>query len=242
MRQATVGWFLPKTLDARAIWFDPVRYVWQPETTAHATDFRQCPANQNFARNLYVIRSPFDLHLTCRETDDGCQLDIGPQSSIRLAELSRLIKVHPRAEWREADKPLFQLMLNYYFISDDDVDLQYLSPLTTTFFQPALPGLVLQGRWNIHSWVRPINFAFEWWDMQAPLIVKRGQPLLNLLFHPARLNAKVRLIEAQETEDVIAMSQQVRNINSYIRNVFSVLPKVSQRRPKKLVKPCVKSS
>lgn len=242
MTTATVGWFLPRTLEARAVWFDPARYVWQPGSAGHSAEFQQCPAYRNFTRNLYVIRSPFDLHLTCKAGSDGCELDIGDQSSIRRTELARIIKVHPQAEWREADKPLFQLMLNYYFISDDDVDVQYLSPLTTTYYQPALPGLVLQGRWNIRSWVRPVNFVFEWWDTQAPLIIKRGRPLLNLLFHPARPDAKVSLIEAQETEEVIAMAQQVRNINSYIRNVFSVLPVVAQRRPKKLVKPCDNSS
>lgn len=238
MGEALVGWFLPRSLEARAIWFDPVLYAWKPEDTQNSAIFTHCPAYQNFIRNLYVIRSPFDLHLTCSLLDAGCELEVAEKSSIKPAELGRLIKVHPHAEWREPNKPLLQLMLNYYFISDDDVDVQYLSPLTTTYFNPALPGLVLQGRWNIHSWVRPVNFVFEWWDTNAPLIIRRGQPILNLLFHPPAPQKKISLVEAEETDEVIAMARRVQNINSYIRNVFSVLTAISGRRPRKLVKPC----
>ncbi|MGO1070189.1 hypothetical protein [Lysobacter sp. CA199] len=242
MQDNVVGWFLPRSLEARAIWFDPVRYSWQPEEQKHSGMFLQCPAYQKFARNLFVVRSPFDLHLKCELSQDGCELSVGEDSSIRPEQLAALIKVHPKSEWREADKPLLQLMLNYYFLSDDDVDVQYLSPLTTTFFQPALPGLVLQGRWNIKNWIRPVNFVFEWWHPATDLIIKRGQPILNVMFVPKDLDAKITLIEAEETEDVIAMARRVQNINSYIRNVFSVLPSIIKHRPRRLVRPCKSKS
>jgi hypothetical protein len=238
MRENVVGWFLPRTLEARAVWFDPVRYSWQPAGEKHSGIFLHCPAYQKFARNLFVIRCPFDLHLKCELTDEGCDLSVGDESSIKPEKLVGLIKVHPKNEWREADKPLLQLLLNYYFLSDDDLDLQYLSPLTTTFFEPALPGLVLQGRWNIKSWVRPINFVFEWWHTSSDLIIKRGQPILNVMFHSKDLDTKIVLVEAEETAEVIEMARGIQNINSYIRNVFSVLPNVVKNRPRRLVKPC----
>ncbi|MEC5152446.1 hypothetical protein [Cryobacterium sp. GrIS_2_6] len=163
-------------------------------------------------------------------------MSVGEKSSIRADKLAPLLKVHPREEWRHSDRPLMQMMLNYYFISDDDVDIQYLSPLTTTYFEPALPGLVLQGRWNIRSWVRPVNFVFEWWDTSTPLFIARGAPILNLMFLPGR-GGKVELIEAEETDEVVAMARGVQNVNSYIRNVDSVMPSLLKRRPKTLVKP-----
>ena len=110
--------------------------------------------------------------------------------------------------------------------------------LTTNYFRPALPGLVLQGRWNINSWIRPVNFVFEWWDTSMDLFIKRGFPILNLMFLPKDQDSNIRLIEAEETEEVIAMAKNVQSINSYIKNVFSVLPSVEKRRPKKLVRPC----
>lgn len=238
MQHTVVGWFLPRSLEARAVWFDPVRYSWQPGEQKHSGLFLQCPAYQKFARNLFVVRSPFDLHLKCELSEDGCELSVGEDSSIRPEQLAAFIKVHPKSEWREADKPLLQLMLNYYFLSDSDVDMQYLSPLATTFFQPALPGLVLQGRWNIRHWLRPVNFVFEWWHPSTDLVIKRGQPILNVMFLPKDLDAKISLVEAEETDEVIEMAKRVQNINSYIRNVFSVLPSIIKRRPRRLVKPC----
>lgn len=238
MKEDVVGWFLPRTLEARAVWFDPVRYSWQPAGERHSNTFLHCPAYQKFSRNLFVIRCPFDLHLKCQVSDEGCELTVGEESSIKPEKLAGFIKVHPKNEWREADKPLLQLMLNYYFLSDDDLEIQYLSPLTTTFFEPALPGLVLQGRWNIKAWIRPVNFVFEWWHTSSDLIIERGQPILNVMFLSKDLDAKTVLVEAEETAEVIAMARRVQNINSYMKNVFSVLPSIVNRRPKRLVKPC----
>ena len=237
-----VGWFLPRSLEARAIWFDPVPYTWEPQGTRNSDLFLRCPARENFDRNLFVIRCPFDLHLTCMLTEQGYELQVGPSSSIRPDKLASLIKLHPRDEWREADKPLLQLQLNYYFLSDEPVDLQYLSPLATNYLEPALPGIVLHGRWGIQSWVRPVNFVFEWWDTSCALEIKRGQPLLNVLFLPGRPDVRVSLVEAEETPEVIEMARQVQNINSYIRDVFSVLPNIRARRPKRLVAPCKKKN
>ena len=45
-------------------------------------------------------------------------------------------------------------------------------------------------------------------------------------------------VEAEETEEVVSMARRVQNINSYIRNVFSVLPAVVKQRPRRLVRPC----
>jgi hypothetical protein len=166
-------------------------------------------------------------------------VSVAEKSSIKPEKLAPLIKVHPRSEWRHPDRPLLQIMLNYYFISDNDVDIQYLSPLTTTFFEPALPGLVLQGRWNIRSWVRPVNFVFEWWDTSTALYIPRGQPILNLMFLPHGDAAEgIELVEAEETEDVVAMARSIQSVNSYISNVYSILPSVLKRRPRKLVEPC----
>jgi hypothetical protein len=233
-----IGWFLPRTLEARAVWFDPAPYVDQEPFREQKGLIRFCPASRKFSTRLFVLRSPFDLHLRCELSDDGCQVSVAEKSSIKPDKLAPLIKVHPRAEWRHPGRPLLQMMLNYYFISDDDVDIQYLSPLTTTFFEPALPGLVLQGRWNIRSWVRPVNFVFEWWDTSAPLYIPRGQPILNLMFLPRDQAEGVELVEAEETEDVVAMARSIQNVNSYISNVYSVLPSVLKRRPRRLVKPC----
>jgi len=238
MRQVVVGWFLPRTLEARAVWFDPVRFSWSPDSERHSGYFLRCPAHQRFSRDLYVIRCPFDLHLHCENSAEGCELSVGEGSSIRPEKLASLVKVHPKSEWREADKPLLQIMLNYYFLSDEDVDIQYLSPLTTHFYRPALPGLALQGRWNITSWIRPVNFVFEWWETSSDLIIKREQPILNVMFLSRELDAKTVLVEAEETDEVIAMARSVQNINSYIGNVYSVLPSIVRRRPKTLVQPC----
>jgi hypothetical protein len=238
MQQIVVGWFLPRTLEARSVWFDPVRYSWQPADQRNSGIFLQCPAYQNFSRNLFVIRCPFDLHLQCQVSDEDCQISVGEKSSIKAEKLASFIKIHPKEEWREPDKPLLQLMLNYYFLSDDDLDIQYISPLTTTYFEPALPGLVLQGRWNIRAWIRPVNFVFEWWDTSSDLLIARGQPILNVMFLSRDLEAKTSLIEAEETAEVIAMARGIQNINSYIRNVFSVLPSIVKNRPRRLVVPC----
>ncbi|GAB3161715.1 hypothetical protein GCM10027059_12650 [Myceligenerans halotolerans] len=231
-----VGWFLPRALEARAIWFDPAPYVKLEDYREQKGLIRFCPASRDFSKSLYTLRSPFDLHLLCELTDDGCTISVGEKSSIRAEKLAPLLKVHPRAEWRHPDRPLMQVMLNYYFISDDDVAVQYLSPLATTYFEPALPGLVLQGRWNIRSWVRPVNFVFEWWAPSAPLFIARGKPILNLMFLPSK-GGKVELIEAEETDDVVKMARSVQNVNSYIKNVYSVMPSLLKRRPKKLVRP-----
>jgi hypothetical protein len=58
------------------------------------------------------------------------------------------------------------------------------------------------------------------------------------MFHSKDLDTKIVLVEAEETAEVIEMARGIQNINSYIRNVFSVLPNVVKNRPRRLVKPC----
>ena len=234
MGSHVVGWFVPRTLEARAIWFDPVPHANSDAFREQEGPIRYCPASRKFSSSLFTLRSPFDLHLRCEISPAGCEVSVAEKSSIKPDKLAPLIKVHPKAEWRHPSRPLLQVMLNYYFLSDDDVDIQYLSPVTTTFFEPALPGLVLQGRWNIRSWVRPVNFVFEWWDTSADLYIPRGQPILNVMF----LAGDIKLVEAEETDEVVALARSIQNVTSYISNVYSILPSVLKRRPRKLVKPC----
>ena len=104
-------------------------------------------------------------------------------------------------EWRYKDRPTIQLSLPYIFIADEPVYLTQLAPFMHYSRQP-MPGTIFGGRFPVNIWPRPLQWAFEWHDLQKPLILKRGEPLFYVLFETTPQERAVQVVEAQDTPEL----------------------------------------
>ena len=58
---------------------------------------------------------------------------------------------------------------------------------------------MIDGRMPIHIWPRPLMWAFEWYDTNKPLVLKRGEPWFYLHFETSDPSRRVRMVEAEMT-------------------------------------------
>lgn len=159
-----------------------------------------CPALRNIFRNTYVIRSPFDLHLSVKKQPNGMWwAEVLPESSLNPNYFNEIFSFNSLDSQNNEDWPLLQMNLPFTFISDDDVYLEGMQPLLE---YNKLPGIVMSGTYSIYDWHRPINWGFEWRDITKKIHIKRGDPLLYVRFNPRDRNDTIKLKEVPVTDDI----------------------------------------
>lgn len=234
----TVGWLLK---DPRAgIVFDPPqRFQSKGTSGASAKSAARCPAIVNMESRFFEVKCPYDLHLGLSRDDNGHfalnNLE-GAQSTIRNSMLQQVLKVTPRTEWRYNDKPTLQLQLPYIFVADEPVYLSQTPPIFTYNPEP-WPGIMFTGRFPIHVWPRPLVWAFEWHDISAPLVLRRGAPLFCVQFETEPQDRAIRLVQAERTDELEAYLELIGGAVNFVGQTFSLFERAAEQRPGRLVQP-----
>jgi hypothetical protein len=234
----TVGWVLqdPKG----SIIFEPPTRVRSVEMNrTHAKSASRCPAVINMESRYFEIKCPFDMHLQYGRDKDGkpvLQNMLGERSPIRPKKLREHVHLVDEVEWRYKDRPTIQLSLPYIFIADEPVYMTQLAPFMHYSREP-MPGTIFGGRFPVNIWPRPLQWAFEWHDLQKPLILKRGEPLFYVLFETTPQERAVQVVEAQDTPELRAYIEMISGAVNYVNQTFSLFKAAEERRPAKLVRP-----
>lgn len=231
-----VGWVLQ---DAKAsIIFDPPQRVRSPDVNrTHAKSASRCPAVINMESRYFEIKCPFDMHLQFTRDKEGkaaLQNMLGERSPIRPKKLREHVHLVDEVEWRYKDRPTIQLILPYIFIADEPVYMTQLAPFLHYTRDP-MPGTIFGGRFPINIWPRPLQWAFEWHDVQKPLILKRGDPLFYVLFETTPQERAVQIVQAKETPELRQYIEMISGAVNYVNQTFSLFKAAEQRRPPKLL-------
>jgi hypothetical protein len=128
-------------------------------------NFFDCPAFVESTKNLYLINSPSEINVDLRnakQMKENEHLILYKEPSINNS-----FTVTQRNSW--------------IFFSDKQVKLRSLptymhqSPLNNT-------GYYVSGSFDISSWFRPFEFAFQMFPNQYHYSIKEGDPLLYIDF------------------------------------------------------------
>lgn len=233
-RRIKVGWFLD-TEKAKFIWPAPEPIIRQE--TGAAKSVLRCPAVRDLEARTYNVACPFDADLAyVRDTAKGPGLKNlnGVNSTIRPGALNALITFSPRAEWRHPDRPILQFTTPYTFVADDPVYLNQLPPLVSYNPDP-LPGVLIGGRFPIHIWPRVLSWAFEWHDVNRPLVFRRDRPWFSLRFETQDPVQNIRLVEADFTPALRDYVQGLRGVTNYVNRTYGLFKTAAARRPKQLL-------
>jgi hypothetical protein len=234
----TVGWFLDQT-EATIIFDPPTRVRSVDMNRTHAKSASRCPAVINMESRYFEVKCPYDIHLQFTRDDKGQAVLknlLGEKSPVRPKKLRELVYLVGEAEWRHKDRPTVQLDLPYIFISDEPVYLSQIAPFMHYTKQP-MPGTIFGGRFPINVWPRRLLWAFEWHEIDKPLILKRGEPLFYVLLETTPQERAVQLVEATVTPDLRKYLDMISSTVNYVNQTFSLFKAAEERRPSKLVVP-----
>jgi hypothetical protein len=231
-RASRVGWFTLAE-EASVIWADPRPVTVEAGPPNSAKSANLCPAILDHEARLLEIPCPIDVDLRLQRDAQG---NLGPvstkgvQSSVNDVGWSKLLSMTPPQHWRHHNRPILQFITPYRFLSDDLVYMTQM-PAFMSYRANHMPGLVLGGRFPIDAWPRPLMWAFEWHDTNAPLSIRRGDPLFYVKFESETPARKIRLFEAEVTRELEAFCKSVDSVTNYFNKTFSLFSTSRARRP-----------
>jgi hypothetical protein len=234
-RSIDVGWAIAEKAHS-LIWEDVQPFRRHLEKPASAKSVQVCPAAVDFDARHFVVRCPIDINVRFGFDDKKqpmLQALDGAQSSVRPNHLNRMVSIVNRAEWRHPERPIVQFHTPYICLADEPVWINQLPPFLD-YCDPAMPGILIAGRFPIHIWPRHLMWAFEWHDIRKPLVVARGAPGFYLRFETRDPSRSVRLVEA-DTAPVQDYIDSIAGVTNYVNRTFSLFERAQRRRPKQLL-------
>ena len=179
-----------------------------------------CPAVQQFEKRTFFIKSPYTFKIKASKTgEDWTFQPVYPFTQIDNNILKSLLQFQPKSQWRDANTPVLQLSLPYVFFSDiptiiNQVGIDYASNTNWS---------LIQGRFNIYDWQRPINWSIEWRDTNSELVIKRGQSLFQVLFETEELDPKIQLKHMEMTPKLKRAIDKSWGVSKVIRGTSNVI-------------------
>jgi len=230
-----IGWCFVNT-EGTAAYPPPERIHLGKDPSVTKRGHLSCPAVRAAAQGVFAIGSPFSLRLRFKRVKDVVSfIPIYPFTSINESKLSEILRLEPREQWRSDDVPLFQIPSPYFFVSDVPVDVEQTHP----FFSDAstLNWRIIPGRFNIHGWQRPLNWAVEWDTKCGDLIIKAGEPLYYVRFYDAegRIIATPDLIKLKLTDELRSRLNESAGVTAIQRGTASLIREASLNRKTSLI-------
>jgi hypothetical protein len=188
--------------------------------------FKLCPANAQFLKNFWVIKSPFDLIFNYDRKNNSCFVNQNQKF------FNTFINMRYN-DFSKTDLALCSFHFQYLFVSDKPVILEV--------YPPFLHGEVkntrfINGSFNIYKWQRPVDFSFEILNDNEPVEIKRGQPLFYVKFLSNNIEEDFKLKNIEWTDELLKLNKKTQIFN-WVQGLSWKLLKIGNKgRPKKLVK------
>lgn len=190
--------------------------------------FTKCPANSTFLKNLFVVKSPFDLEIKYYRNE----------KRIWVSQKQNFVDhmVDPRFHnnnYTETDYALCSVLVSYMFVADD--------PVWVEVYPPFLHGEVkntrlINGTFDIYNWQRPVDFTFEILNDKKPIKIKEGQPLYYVKFVSPKLNDDFELKRLEWTEELDHAHRRCQPQNFLVNMAWRLMKLGNKIRPKKFIK------
>lgn len=183
--------------------------------------FKLCPAFTSFMTNWYTVRSPIDvkfLYKKVSKTDAKITYstpEATPYISFneRKQEWSPEFNFEDRIKLEKNNNPLVSFSFHQLFVTDEkDLYVEQVPPFLHMYKLPYFKYLrTIPGAFNIHSWVRPFDFAYEIFTDNAVIDIKRGDPLCYLRFNTHKKVKIEQIPFTQELEDYGKATTSLKN-------------------------------
>jgi len=180
-----------------------------------------CPGALDFNSRTFTILSPYTFRI--RAQKDINQLNffpVYPDTEASEAVIKNEISFQPRKLWRDERYPILQLSLPYVFFANESV---YINQLEPNRFIGKKNWSLIQGRFDIASWQRPINWGIEWTNTDEDIFIKKGDPLCQVLFETLSPESSFSLIQVERNEKLQRAIKRTLGIASKMRNTKKII-------------------
>ena len=148
--------------------------------------YTQCPVVTHKLSRVFVGISPIDFRLKINGTDIEC--------------------THPQYieyddQHLKSPKPVVQLVFPkfLFWTHEDNIWFQFtdhpMTALTNNF-------IAIGGWFNLSNWSRMSSTAITLVDETKPVIIKKGDPLFRVAFHPPNLNDGIILSQEKDPQKI----------------------------------------
>lgn len=186
---------------------EPVPYLKYMSEKISKKEYFPCPAFTDYFKNVYVIRSGFDITM---------EFDVvNGQIITEKMENQGFYEEFFHNRFSDKDGYMFTLPPYIIFYSKKSVMMESL-PMFLDHSSLSENLRPLPGTFNIGKWFRSVDFTFEIVDITKKIVIRRGDPLFCVRFLPED-DSKVNLIRQDFTEEhfkAFAACTGVKQINS----------------------------
>lgn len=175
------------------------------------SDFLPCPGIAGYFKNTFIVRSPIDITITVKPDIKAVSVEGFDQKFYKEWVVKR-----PN-DFINPQRPIVTLGPKMVFVADEDVMLEALPAMLHD--TPALRKIhLIPGSYNIHRWMRPVDFTFEVLDTSEPIVFKRGDPLFYVRFVDPKDRA-VELERIEQNDDLLKTMYGMVVLKNYVKNV-----------------------
>lgn len=221
-----------------ALAFFPPEPIGVGEVEALTQFFPTCGPANDLAHRIVEVRCPYNI--TIRRSPPAVRpvqfFRVPEEGGLSEAGFRGLVTPVAAGAQRNDMTPAVQISLNLMIITEENCALQLMPPFFSKGFRD-WPGTVVSGRFPVRSWPRPLNCVLEWQDPDRDWVLRRGDPMVYLMFEFDDPAKRPRMVEAALTAPLARHFAQVDNVSSFGRNVGPMFQEAARRRPARLLKP-----
>ncbi len=216
--------------------FQPPRTVFSTREKPLGTRaIQNCPAVNALERQVVEIPSPVTLRLALEEEAGGPALAVIDQGTfVQPEKISEWVSLEAPARWRHPKKPVLQLALPFFFVTDTPAIMTLMPP----FLGPQMrrwPGTMVAARWPLWIWPASLTWAFEWDKPGEELALRQGEPLAYALFEFNHPQKRPRLVEAELTPELAEYRAGMDGVRHITPEIEALWEEALTRRPERLL-------
>ncbi len=169
------------------------------------------------------MKCPFDIHLRYSNINSNSP-EIRPiieGCSIKPHKLKHIFYLSPPNEWLNKDYPIFQITTPYVFFANKPIDIIQRFP--RLLIGKNYPFRLIEGKFPIDKWKRPLSWAVEWIDTKKDIIIKRGMPWFDLNFNSTNIKDSFKLVKKKFTKSDEAELLSTKDITNYIKGTNKLM-------------------
>ena len=190
-----VFWTIPDfgIEELQIVFFEPESLIKHLQSTRKGTKHLKCPAFQDYIKNTFVIKAPFDTEITVNRNKGMIDVVGIPQDYTKFV-VNRIDEFTPENPY------VISLFPAYMFYSNDDIHIESM-PATMETNDSISNTMLIPGTYNISKWIRPVDFSFEVKDDNKKIKIKRGDVLFYVKFR-TNDDSKIELERTPFTEEL----------------------------------------
>jgi len=182
-------------------------------TVSKDSVYFRCPAWKHKATRTFVLKSPVDITLTVHSETNELR-----SPNLEQWQFDQYCAATFLTDWCTPEKTTIQLNVPkfIFWTTQKNVWIE-CRPYYKTVVKNNLTAV--PGWFNLSAWTRPIGAAFDVIDPSKPIIIKRGDPLLEVCFYSKNLDYGILLKKEEPSPELMKKISQKSAIKEYIKQL-----------------------